>query len=172
MRSKLTYLLLACILLSAFGGFSVPLYGAGVGTHGLTGALLGHVVAQADWQAFLLGFASHALLDMMPHHDPVVSNPYDLGFHVGFNLTGLYLVHRTYLGNQQDSKIWWGAVGAMLPDLEHLFFADQCVGGNCPGKLYPSHNGMLPHRGDAPFVTGYLNESAASGISLFLSFRW
>lgn len=172
MRSLKFSYLLTWLLLTLLLGLSLPLSASGLGTHGITGGTLGHLIAQNDWQAFLLGFASHALLDMMPHHDPVVGNYADIAFHVGFNLTGLYVIDRMYALEDRDSKILWGALGGMIPDLEHVFYAGECVGGYCPQKLYPSHNGTLPHRGKASFVTGYMNESAMSGLSVFLTLKW
>lgn len=133
---------------------------SGYGTHSLAGATLGYNFAQDNLMAFLLGFFSHALLDVMPHHDPGRSDLAGLSFHTAFNLGGLYTTGKIYQRLEGDSRVLWGALGGILPDLEHILFAGSCWSGNCPRKIYPSHNGKIPHHGDAFPIQGYLNESA------------
>lgn len=143
---------------------------SGYGTHGVVGATLGYNFAEDNLMAFLLGFFSHALLDVMPHHDPGRSDLVGLGFHTAFNLGGLYTTGKMYQRLEGDSRVLWGALGGILPDLEHIFFAGNCWSGNCPRKIYPSHNGKIPHHGDAAPIQGYLNESAVLFFSYEITF--
>jgi len=147
------------------------LHGSGLGTHGVVGGALGAWLARNPLEAFAVGFLSHALLDVMPHHDPVEEDPLDVGFFVAFNLGALFVAHETYRAHDDDQRILWGAIGGMLPDLEHLLFYEQCEGFElCSAKLYPTHNNRLPHHGDAPFLFGYALETAVSLLVIRIAF--
>ncbi len=151
--------------LFCFGGL-----GAGFGTHGVVGGGLGYNFAQTDLQAFVLGLTSHALLDIMPHHDPSLDAPVDLAFHALFNFGALWLTNEMDEKHAGNSRLWWGAIGGIIPDLEHIIFWNECGAGLCSKKLFPSHNRVLPHRGGASFWEGYFYESSLITISFILTF--
>ena len=159
------FLISAIVLPTNFTGLS-----SGLGTHSLAGGTLGYTIAETDFQAFILGFLSHALLDLMPHHDPNQNDPVELSFYSLFNLGGLWTSKEIYEETGGDSRFLWGAIGGILPDLEHIFYSDNCVGGNCPNKIYPAHNGTIPHHGDAPAFQGYLTETTVIGMCLTIYF--
>lgn len=158
------------LILSAFCYPSHNVGASGFGTHGVVGGALGYSVAQTDLQAFVLGLTSHALLDMMPHHDPKITDPFDVTFHVFFNLGALFTIEKMYNVKDHDSRLLWGVIGGIIPDLEHLIFLGQCGTDLCPAKIFPAHNGLLPHRGSAPLWQGYLYETSLIVISLALVF--
>lgn len=146
-------------------------HAASFGTHGVVGAALGYSLGQNPVHAFIIGFVSHALLDMMPHHDPVLADYLDLGFYSAFNVGALFTVGELYSANENDPRILWGAIGGALPDLEHILFFKACEGFDiCEKKLYPTHNGLLPHPGDAPFLAGYTLEVGVCYLAIELSF--
>ncbi len=149
---------------------SRPVLSSTTSTHGLVGGTLAELVAESDFTAFVLGFFSHALLDMMPHHDPSKDDPFEMTFYTIFNLGNLFVTREAYEETGGSSEFMWGTIGGMLPDLEHLFYLDSCTGGYCPNKFYPSHNGTLPHNGDASFIRGYTSEAALIGISISINF--
>lgn len=150
--------------------FSQLAFSSSLATHGIVGGTLGQHFAQSDFQAFIMGFVSHALLDFMPHHDPGKDDPFEITFYTLFNLGGLWTAKEMYDETEGDSKFLWGALGGMLPDLEHLFYFNRCTGGSCPSKIYPAHNGTIPHHGDASFAGGYLSEGALIGICVSIYF--
>lgn len=170
MRTEI--LSIAVFLFLIFVLFLTPTYGraSGFGTHAIAGGTLGYSFAQTDMQALILGLTSHIFLDIMPHHDPKLSDTFDLGFHAFFNLGALVIVERMYTEKDSDSRLLWGAIGGILPDLEHLLFLGKCGPDLCPQKIFPVHNGRLPHHGSAPFWKGYLYESSVITISLLLTF--
>jgi hypothetical protein len=81
-------------------------------THALAGATLGRLCRRPGW-AVALGIASHALLDVLPHRDPPGRLSLLLDGAGVAAVTGSLLVRREW-------GMLAGAVGALLPDLEHL----------------------------------------------------
>jgi len=163
---------LAFSLLLLFVGLSCdPSLGANLGTHAVVGGALGYWLGRNPVYAFAIGFLSHALLDMMPHHDPVLTDRLDIGVFGAFNLGTLFTTAKLCRSNDNDSRIFWGAIGGMLPDLEHILFFKACEGFTlCEKKIYPSHNGLLPHPGDAPLLVGYALEIGACYLVIKLAF--
>lgn len=108
--------------------------------HSFTGAALGAVVAH-PLPAMLLGLASHAALDEVPHRDysqpihAVVDALASLALLMG---AAAWLSERG-LGTRLPG-FWWGAVAGVLPDLEVAigYFLHQ-------KQRFPTHNGLLPH---------------------------
>lgn len=163
---------LALSLLLLFVGLSCdPSLAASFGTHAVVGAALGYWLGQNPVYSFAIGLLSHALLDMMPHHDPVLTDRLDVGVFVAFNLGTLFTTAELWRSNDNDSRILWGAIGGMLPDLEHILFFKACGGfALCEKKIYPSHNGLLPHPGNAPLLVGYALEIGACYLTINLAF--
>ncbi len=107
--------------------------------HAALGAAIGRLVRHPGL-AFAAGVASHGLGDVIPHHDmgpaetPIV---FATLFEVG-------LVHGW------KSPQFWGALGGILPDFEHIpaeLRQDPRRFQPMPEKKFPTHNGRLPHSG-------------------------
>lgn len=165
---------LALSLLLLFVGLSCdPALGASFGAHAVVGAALGYWLGQNAVYSFVVGLVSHALLDMMPHHDPVLTDRLDVGVFVAFNLGTLFTTAELWRSNDKDSRILWGAIGGMLPDLEHILLFKACEGFDlCEKKIYPSHNGLLPHPGNAPLPGGYALEIGTCYLTIRLAFSF
>ncbi len=105
-------------------------------THLVTGAALGRDLR--PWGAFVVGLASHLLLDVLPHQDHSSSwlGALDL-------LTGI-LVARN-LGILSHKGAFCGALGGAIPDVEVAL--SHLLGYDFP-KVFPSHKGSL-HCGGA-----------------------
>lgn len=110
--------------------------------HALTGAALGRLVFRKRYLAFLAGIGSHIFLDMVPHWD-------FLTIRAGAINTALALACVIFLyGRYKDPYLFWGAAGAMVPDIE---VATSALGLS-QGKLYfPTHSGALPHIQASPW---------------------
>ena len=85
--------------------------------------------------AFAVGIVSHAALDALPHHDLK-----DVRLDVGLTLGALAgLAAAGHLG----TAVFWGALGAVVPDLEILFWRLGWIEER--HWVFPSHNGRIPH---------------------------
>ncbi len=89
--------------------------------HGPVGALIGQYVAN-PLLAFILGIASHFVLDIIPHGDDTLSQKVGSGYWrrvsvavVDGFFTVLLLLAFYHAGSYQPSIIW-GSIGGMLPD--------------------------------------------------------
>ncbi|HVF10941.1 MAG TPA: hypothetical protein VNA16_09075 [Abditibacteriaceae bacterium] len=105
--------------------------------HVALGAALGNRIKNKPL-AFIAGFASHLLGDAVPH--------YDMG------LTELPLMFGTLAFIIQkhgwNSPQFFGAAGAVLPDLEHIpaeLRKDPRRHEPMDEKLFPTHNNRVPH---------------------------
>ncbi len=126
-------------------------------THLITGAAVGSLMP-GPGTAALLGATSHAVADMIPHHDysTVAAGLVDLG--VGLTILGV----GWNAGLPTVAIV--GAVAGAIPDLEvalkHL--------GLWPWPLlFPSHSGLLPH-GRTSFWPGLGAQAALAAASLFI----
>lgn len=109
-------------------------------THLVTGAAIG-VVTGSPVKAFLFGLLSHLLLDAIPHHDhrKVRNCALDI---VG----GTLLFALAFFFWKPDPAMLWGAIGGVIPDIEvPLYYF-----GLIKRRVFPSHNGWMPHSGAAP----------------------
>ena len=89
-----------------------------VTNHVLSGAVLGAAVRN-PWAAFPLGFASHLVLDAVPHWGQFRDHDHFMRVAVADGLTGLAAmgVAAAMAGPGQRSGVVAGMVGAALPDL-------------------------------------------------------
>jgi len=104
--------------------------------HALTGAALGRLLFRKRYLAFMAGVGSHIFLDMVPHWDFWTIK-------AGVINTALALGGVIFLSLRfKDPYLFWGAAGAMVPDIE---VATSAL-GLWRGPLYfPTHSGVLPH---------------------------
>lgn len=100
-----------------------------------TGALAG---AHCDGalQAFVAGFASHGLMDIAPHGEI-----HDRAWEMVSTITGIAAL-AARLGPR--SPVVWGAIGAVLPDVEHA------LPRPLRRELYPTHRLKWTHSSDTP----------------------
>lgn len=107
--------------------------------HIATGVLAGaRCSGPAD--ALLAGVALHALGDVTPHGEVN-----DRTFEIGSAFVGIGLLAARY---GLRSPIVWGAIGAVLPDAEHLLPER----GPEHRDLFPTHRFEWLHRSDGPLA--------------------
>lgn len=105
--------------------------------HAAIGAAIGRYVSSAPL-AFALGVLSHAAGDAIPHQD------------LGAEETPLVFFTMARVAQQHGWKSpqFWGALGAICPDFEHVpaeLRQDPRRFEPMPEKLFPTHNGTLKH---------------------------
>jgi hypothetical protein len=107
--------------------------------HAAIGAAIGRFVKNKPL-AFGLGVLSHGIGDMIPHHDMGISEVPLLGGTLA----------RIAQQHGANSPQFWGAIGAICPDFEHIIpelRKDPRRHEPMAEKKFPTHNGVLPHRG-------------------------
>ncbi len=115
-----------------------------VTAHALTGAVVGEAVVTATgahpWAALLAGLVSHAMLDVVPHHDYHRVRCALLDLAVAVTLATLL-----FRGSSAAAR-WWGGLGGALPDLE-VAVGSLILSTGHPWRWswYPTHTGLLPH---------------------------
>ncbi|MBW3624150.1 MAG: hypothetical protein KY468_12150 [Armatimonadetes bacterium] len=135
--------LLTCITLTALLSLaSAPSHAMDPGSHAMAGGALGLKLTKNPMGAFLIGLASHALLDVVPHTNPPLKSPGTQAYLVADGA----LLYDAWRRNDHDPRIFWGALGGVLPDAEYLHKGQ---------KVFPTHNGTLKHG-------RHLNKTAAT----------
>lgn len=99
------------------------------GVHGFIGAALGSLLKNRK-RAFWAGVASHAVADLLPHHD---LSP-EVEALIAAGSLGVVAVMKG-----TSSPEFWGAVGAMLPDAENGLYYLRGKEGHL---LFPTHLGF------------------------------
>jgi hypothetical protein len=105
--------------------------------HAAIGAAIGRIVKNKPL-AFGLGVLSHGAGDMIPHHD---IGPMEAPLLIG-------TLARIGLTCGWNSPQFWGALGAICPDFEHIpaeLRQDPRRFEPMEEKFYPTHNNRLPH---------------------------
>ncbi|MFW5962684.1 MAG: hypothetical protein ACOCQR_03615 [bacterium] len=104
------------VFLIVFSFFSFACYSATTAQHIMTSKALSNTV-DSNFEAFLLGFGSHAVLDSLNYHQYVfnVFEPDDYSWElVGLEtFVSLYEIYQS----RNNSKELWGIVGALTPDI-------------------------------------------------------
>ncbi len=105
--------------------------------HAAIGAALGRYV-QNKPLAFAAGIISHLVGDVVPHHD------------MGPGETPIVFATMARIVQQHgwNSPQFWGALGAILPDFEHIpgeLNQDPRRHGPMQEKWFPTHNDQVPH---------------------------
>ena len=105
--------------------------------HAALGAALGRHISNKPL-AFTAGILSHLVGDAVPHHE--------------MGLGEVPLVVATMLRIAQrhgcNSSQFWGALGGILPDFEHIpaeLRQDPRRHQPMEEKLFPTHNNQVPH---------------------------
>ncbi|MBN1459665.1 MAG: hypothetical protein JXA57_09005 [Armatimonadetes bacterium] len=121
--------------------------------HALVGATLARF-CDTRTQAALIGGASHALLDMLPHRDFDIPEE-------GFLLAGALTTICAAKGS--DSREFAGAVGAVLPDLENLI--GRVCGVPDEKLLLPTHRHL-----HGPKTRSFVPQLALASLGLVALF--
>ncbi|HEX8550099.1 MAG TPA: hypothetical protein VF681_00950 [Abditibacteriaceae bacterium] len=105
--------------------------------HAAIGALIGSKIKNKPL-AFAAGMFSHFVGDVVPHHD------------MGTIETPIVFATMARIGQQHgwNSSEFWGALGAICPDFEHIpaeLRKDPRRFEAMPEKLFPTHNGTVEH---------------------------
>ena len=137
---------------------AVPVGAFSGGAHALAGSALGQVAGSAEG-AFVVGLASHTLLDAIPHYEyrPLTQVALMLG-------AGL-IISQEY-NRSGDMRLLAGAAGGVLPDVEHLL---RKLGWQ-KRPVFPSHNGTLPHGSTTNVWHGIWLEAGLVGALVGLAF--
>jgi len=122
-------------------------------THVAAGAVIG-VLVDSRLAAFLIGFVSHIPLDAVPHID-FKDYRIDVVLTIGL-LTGIF----AFTGL---TPILFGAVGAVVPDLENLLWKTGIIDEK--HKVFPTHSGLIKH-GQARVGSGPAGAILMSAISV------
>ena len=105
--------------------------------HAAIGAAIGKYV-RCKPLAFGLGVLSHGVGDVIPHHDLGVAEAPLLAATLA----------RIVQQHGWNSPQFFGALGAVCPDFEHIpteLRRDPRRFAPMPEKLFPTHNGKIPH---------------------------
>jgi hypothetical protein len=107
-------------------------------THMAVGAAVGSFM-ESEGAAAVLGLVSHVPLDVMPHYEFQK---------LWVELTAVVLVFGgLLLAGMGATAIFWGALGAVVPDLENLAWRLGILPGRL--KVFPGHSArfsrILPH---------------------------
>lgn len=138
-----------------------PLSAMSLGSHMIVGAGLGHELADGPGGAFLVGVASHAVLDAIPHYD-------GSGWFQNLTLiAGILVTRDLYNRSGQDPRVLWGAVGGMVPDIEHFLASRGIIKRG--QKIFPSHIGII-RQPSAPEDAGTVLELGVNGLALVFLF--
>src|SRR4028119_124904 len=105
--------------------------------HAALGSAIGRFVRNKPL-AFGLGVFSHLVGDVIPHHD---MGPGEVPLLMG-------TMSRIVQQHGWNSPQFWGALGAICPDFEHVpaeLRKDPRRADPMPEKLFPTHNGQVHH---------------------------
>ncbi len=155
MRRRLATLVISLVLTGVVGQGTGHAFSGGA--HAIAGASLGQMMSHESG-AFLAGFASHALLDMIPHGEWSLVTQ-------GALFAGAALLIHQEVERTNDRRLIWGAVGGVIPDLEHFLYDMGWINK----KYFPTHNGTLPH-GRTHKWAGLWIEAGVTGIVLGLTY--
>jgi hypothetical protein len=124
--------------------------------HAAIGAAIGKQLRSKPL-ALIIGIGSHVVGDMLPHHDMGAAEA---------PLVFATLAHIA-LRHGWNSPAFWAALGAVLPDFEHIpaeLKKDPRRSEPMEEKYFPTHNAKLPHL-KWPW---HINSGIAFNILLFL----
>jgi len=126
-------------------------------THLIAGDTVGYLTGDPI-VGFVAGTVSHALLDMVPHHDFK-----RIRFCIVDILSGSLLFLLFLLYGQPEVGMIAGAIGGIWPDIEiPLYYFDYIK-----KKYFPSHSGLIKHR-QASFAPGVLVQVAVAVTGIWI----
>jgi len=135
-------------------------------THVVVGATAGYLV-ERPLPSLIVGFASHPLLDITPHHDPDHDIGYVLDTVAGVGALSILLFNRLIRSEDRHRAILWGAIGGALPDMELLVKLFKDI--ETEDYKFPWHNGTLPHR-QTHLAGSVISQTVL--IAVMLSLAW
>ena len=112
--------------------------------HASIGGLIGEKITNSQWLAFVFGFLSHFILDMIPHNDSVVidqENKPVLFLRVVLDLIFVFIFMQIwiYSFSLKNNRIFLaGIFGALLPDVIWGIYEQWKIKGF--GWFYKMHN--------------------------------
>lgn len=112
--------------------------------HALVGAAAGRRAGRRR-TALAAGVGTHLVGDLIPHRD------YPLAVELPLLLLALGLLSARHGAR---SAAFWGALGGVLPDVENGLHQIGLVPERA--KLFPTHNGVLPHGRPIRSITNQL----------------
>ncbi|MDD3925432.1 MAG: hypothetical protein PHT33_02110 [bacterium] len=121
--------------------------------HLLVGAALGSI-SGSKCEAGVAGFASHLVLDSLPHRD------LDLKGEVMAALAAIVVLAPLI---KLDARVLTGAAAAVAPDLENALWRFDIISKK--DMRYPSHSGLTPH---GPKVATMAGQVLIAVAALFL----
>ena len=124
-------------------------------THALVGGLAGGVVP-TGLGSFVTGVATHAVCDMIPHHD--YHEVYWGVLDAGLAITLITLLARVH---PAPTLYVAGAVGGAIPDLEIMLSHILPKGFR---GMFPTHSGLLTH-GRWSWPGGFLFQVVVGAIA-------
>jgi hypothetical protein len=122
-------------------------------THVAAGALIGSLLDDR-LIAFLVGFASHIPLDLIPHVD---FKDFRVDAAMSVSLLGGILLLSGF------SPLLLGALGAVAPDFENLLWKTGVLPER--HKIFPTHSGLISH-GRSLVGKGVVTEVTMFALSL------
>lgn len=133
-------------------------------THLVAGMSLGAAFANPI-AAGAVGLASHAALDMIPHHDYEGAKEGVIDLAAG--LLAFSVLHPLMTPHgASNSSLWAGAIAATIPDLEVVI---AYLSGKTTPLYFPTHSGLLPHR-HLNLPWGAVIQFIVTGVSLAAAF--
>lgn len=139
---------------------SEPIKAMTLGTHFTVGASLATALTDEKLPAFLLGFASHAVLDAIPHNDSRAE--ITVAMQIG---AAIYLYKLIKEDNPKWKLALIGGLAGMLPDLEHSLKRNGII----PRSYYPSHTGSIRQPRAEPEIA-FLFELGVSSVAFKVTF--
>lgn len=136
--------------------------------HASAGLFLGSQVA-SPWLAFLIGYLSHWLLDIIPHGDenlipkniyPETRRKWKLFYIASFDTLGIIILFFILTYTEKitlTSAVLWGMLGAVAPD--YLWGLHKVTSIRILKPLHRLHNKfhfLLIKKGSIPFKYGIL----------------
>lgn len=122
-------------------------------THVAVGALIGSFL-ESSLISFFIGLGSHIPLDMIPHFD--FENLWVDALLTVALLIGVLIVFGF-------SPVFFGALGAVAPDLENLLWRVGVLPEE--RKIFPTHSGLIKHGAARP-ARGLLASLAMAALSV------
>ena len=107
--------------------------------------------------AFLLGILSHGAYDYFGNYEPKSGTP-EMTYFVVEGIAGMVLLYPHW---KKDPRLFWGSMGGLIPDIEHSVHLTN-------KRIFPTHNGRLPHGERRSFWQGAVENLIFNTLSYYL----